>query len=761
MASQDIIIGIKTQFEGDMGKTLEKVDSSVKGATKSVDKLGDTQEKAGKQSKQAGKSFSQSAKEIAAGIGVAKLAEGAFGLLKDALMSNQLVADTLKGVMEGFNIILTEVVGVLVESIKSVYENTNGFDSLFKVLKGGITIALTPFKIAWYSISEAITAVMLLWEKSPFGSGDTEKIKGLEKDLEETAKKIKGVGSDYVDAVVDIVTNVGGAIKEVGQVVSKVGEGLSKIDLEKSLKAGKALVALEKLAKSQDEKTKKDLADLEKEAEQKRQIRDDDTTSINERIKANEDLGVILQKEKTIGVANAELQLKAARARFTATKKDEDNLKVKEALTALSQVESDIEGKLSEQKQNKVALGKEEVAIGQSRVDNIIEIGLKEQQYSTARIKDEEKRLIQTKADLEDEKIATLTNLNDKIKATKENTQARVDAEREYLTKKIEIDNQISQTDDQINAVRLQKNKTRLETELQDTIDAEKEKASELVAGSPARLEAEGNILQMQLDYYTLHKSELFKTDEEYAAKKRDLEKQISDNDKAELDTRKQNAFAVGQEILSQLSSYASSIGAVKDNESKAEITRLQDENNIVLQSEADKVNATAVGTEGRKKAEINYSKIKEGLDKKLEEQKKKIDKDSFERGKKIAIATSLINGAQAIVAAFATPDPTFGILTAIRVGAAISATAIQVKAIQAQTFDGGSTTPSITGGDAPSAGAAAQTSSAPSTMGIGSVNIASRKQELQFQQVFVVESDIRNVTNRVEVIENRSVLGS
>ena len=316
---------------------------------------------------------------------------------------------------------------------------------------------------------------------------------------------------------------------------------------------------------------------------------------------------------------------------------------------------------------------------------------------------------------------------------------------------------------DQINQVKLDKTKSRLERELQATIDSEKEKASEITAGSPKRLEAEGNILQMQLDYYTIHKSRLFKTDEEYAIKKGELEKQITDNDKAEQEARKQNAFAVTQEILSNLSNLASNIGTLKDNENKAELTRLQDENNVVLQSEADKVNAVAAGTEDRKKAELKYSKIKEGLDKKLEEQKKKLDKDSFERGKKIAISTALINGSQAIIAALATPDPTLGIISAVRVAAAVATTAIQVAAIRAQSFDGGSTTPSISG-DAGSGGsdAASQaTSSAPSTIGLGSVNIMDRKQKLEFQKVYVVESDIRNVTGRVEVIENRSVLGS
>jgi len=721
--AQDIVIGIKTQFEGDMGKTLDTLNSKVQDVTKSVDKLGDNQEKAGKQSKQAGIDYEKLGQKIKSSITQSTLFVEGLKMLKDAFMSNQVVADALNGVMEGLNIIFQQVVGVIIDAVKQTYEASNGFEGLFAVLKGGITLAMTPLKAAFYAVKLAIAETQLLWEKSPFGSGDDKRIKELTADIDAAAKSLKEVGTDALAAGTNIVNNIGKAVNEVGSVVEKVGDGLKKIDIEKSLKAGAALIALEKLAKQQDERTKKDLADLEKQAEQKRQIRDDDTTSIKDRIKANEELGVILENEKTIAVDNAKLQLKAAEARFKATKKDEDNLKVKEALTALSQVESDIEGKISEQKQNKVSLGKEELAIDQARITNVIELGVKEQQNSTARIKDEEQRLKQTKADLENEKIATLTNLNDKIKATKENTQARVDAEKEYLSKKIEIDNQIALTDDQINAVRLSKNKTRLETELQDTIDAEKEKASELVAGSPARLEAEGNILQMQLDYYTTYKSTLFKTDEEYAAKKRDLEKQITDNDIAEQEARKQNAFSVSQEILGFLSSAASAFGQLEQTNTQNKLKGIE----------------------------------------KGSEAEKKILKESFERQKRLSIATTLINGAQAIVAALAVPDPTFGILTAIRIAGAITTTAIQVAAIKGQQFDGGGGAPAGGGGPPPTPPAPPDGAgpSAPSTIGLGTVNIMDRKKELQFQQVYVVESDIRNVTNKVETIENRSILGS
>lgn len=722
MASQDIVIGIKTQFEGDMGKTLEKVDSTVKDVTKNVDKLGDTQEKTGKQSKEAGKSFASSVKEIAAGIGVAKLAEGAFGLLKDAFMSNQAVADALKGVMEGVNIIFQQVVGSIVDAVKQTYEASNGFEGLFAVLKGGITIALTPLKAAFYAIKLAIAETQLLWEKSPFGSGDDKRIKELTADVDAAAESLKEVGVDAVNAGADIVNNIGKAIDEVGTVIGKSVEGIKKISIEGALAQGKALVQLENNAKTSEAQAQRLNAKYETQAEKLRQIRDDDTKSIAERTDANVKLeGVLNQQEKTL-LKNVDIQVAAAQARKNANNTIENQVALTNALAQKDQVLADIEGKRSEQKQNEVALRKESIELTQSEIDKNIEYGLKVRENSIARIKDEEQRLVEQRKSLEDEKLIELTRLDDKVKSYKEGTQARVDAEKEYLLKKEEIDNSILLKDDEINNLRAEKNKARLNRELQDTIDNEKEKVSEITAGSPARIEAEGNILKMQLDYYNTHKKDLFKNDEEYAAKKREIERQITDNDRAEQEARKQNAFSVSQEVLGQLTSAASAIGQLD------QVTTQNKLKGVVKGSEAEK----------------------------------KILKESFERQKKLSIATTLINGAQAIVAALATPDPTLGILTAIRIAGAIATTGIQVAAIKAQQFDGGGS-PVSGGGPPPTPpvppGGAGP--SAPSTIGLGTVNIMDRKKELQFQQVYVVESDIRNVTNKVETIENRSILGS
>jgi len=655
MASQDIVIGIKTQFEGDMGKTLDGLNDKVKDVTKSVDKLGDTEEKTGKQSKDAGKSFSQSAKEIAAGIGIAKLAEGAFNLLKDAFMSNQVVADALKGVMEGVNIIFQQVVGVIIDAVKQTYEASNGFEGLFAVLKGGITIALTPLKAAFYGIKLAIAEVQLLWEQSPFGSGDDKRIKELTADVDSAAKSLKEVGTDAIAAGTDIVNNIGKAVNEVGSVVGKSIDGIKKINVAASLEQGKALVDLENAAKISQAETEKLNATYETQAEKLRQIRDDDTKSIAERTDANNKLKLVLDEQEKVLDKNAKLQVAATESRKNANNTIENQVALTNALGAQEQVTADIEGKRSEQIQNAVNLKKEGIELTNTEKSSETELALKRSENSTNLEKDDLKKLNRQKTDLEETKRIELERLQSVIDSTTAGTLARVEAEDEYALKKEELDNALLVKQGEINDKIIEK------------------------------------------------------------------DKEVTEKKKKEDEKRRDNAFQVAQEILGQLSSLASSIGELD-----------------------------AVQTENKLKG------VKKGS-----EEERKILEESFKRQKNLAIVTTLINGAQAVVAALATPDPTLGVLTAIRIAGAIATTGIQIAAIQAKQFNGGGS--STAGGTTPTAPATTIPSSSgpPSTMGLGDMKIATQKEQFNWQKVYVVESDIRNVTGKVEVIENRSILGS
>jgi hypothetical protein len=654
MAKEDIVIGIKTQVEGDMGKTLDTLDSKVKDVTKSIDKLGDTEKSAAKSTTTLEVNMKDLRKSIQESITKSTLYVEGLKMLKDAFMSNQVVADALNGVMNALNIIFQQVVGVIIDAVKQTAESTNGFEGLTEVLKSTITIGLAPLKAAFYGIKLAIAEVQLLWEKSPFGSGDTKTIQDLEKTISDTSDSLLQVGKDAIDAGVNIVNNIGKAVDEVGTVVGKSIDGIKKINVAAALEQGKALVNLENNAKIAEAAAARASAKYERQAELLRQIRDDDTKSIDERIAANNDLAAVLDKQEQSLLKGADAQIAAAQARLSVNKTIENQVALTSALAAKDQVLADIEGKRSEQKQNEVNLRKEALAFTELEKSTETELALKRRENATNRIKDDVERLKQQKLDLEETKRIELERLQANIDSTTKGTEARLNAEREYALKKEELDNAILLKEDEINEKIVEKTKERVKKE------------------------------------------------------------------KEEEQKRRDNAFAVSQEILGGFTQFASAIGQLDQ-----------------------------VTTENKLKG------VQKGS-----EAEKKILKESFERQKRLSIVTTLINGAQAIVAALSTPDPTLGILTGIRIAFATATTAIQVAAIQSKQFDAGG---GSGGGSAPAppVSGGGGNISAPSTIGLGQVNMMPQKQQNNWQKVYVVESEIRNTTNKVEVIENRSVLGS
>jgi hypothetical protein len=655
MASQDIVIGIKTQFEGDMGKTLDTLDSKVKDVTKSVDKLGDAEEKAGKQSKGASKSFKSTADEIRKGIVQSTIYVEGLKMLKDAFMSNQVVADALNGVMEGLNIIFQQVLGVIIDAVKQTYEASNGFEGLFKVLKAGITISLGPLVAGFKAFKLVIAEVQLLWEQSPFGSGDDKKIKKLTADVDAAAKSLKEVGVDIVNAYGDIFTNIGKAVDEVGSVVGKSIEGIKKISIEGALAQGKALVKLENDAKIAEATAEKLAAKYERQAELQRQIRDDDTKSIAERIAANEKLAekITLQETELKKAANASLA--AATARAAVTGKIEDQTAKIAAQAKVEQVAADIEGKRSEQKANEVALRKEGIELTNQEKSSETELALKRRENTTNRIKDEVDRLKQQKLDLEETKRIELERLQSVIDSTNAGTLARVEAERAFELKKEELDNNILLKQDEINEKIAQKTKERIE----------KEK-------------------QLEQDKFN-----------------------------AQIDIANNYVNAIGS--LTELVTAIRTAAAGKDTKEQEKAARQQ-----------------------------------------------------FNVLKGVQIAATIISGISGVVNALSAksvvPEP---FATALRVSNAVAigiAAAASVAKIAATQFQGGGGAGSSAVATAPSSAPPPISSaapSAPSTIGLGQMTISPQTQQANWQKVYVVESDIRNTTNRVEVIENRSVLGS
>jgi len=145
-------------------------------------------------------------------------------------------------------------------------------------------------------------------------------------------------------------------------------------------------------------------------------------------------------------------------------------------------------------------------------------------------------------------------------------------------------------------------------------------------------------------------------------------------------------------------------------------------------------------------------------------EQKAKDEKDlarqQFETQKKFNRASAILNGILGIGAVFATPDPTLGIIQALRVGALAISTAANVAAINATQFDEGG----ASGGAIPAATDAPTTSQAPAIYGPGQGQSTtfSGNQNNNFAPVkaYVVETENRSTTNRVNKLVSESTYG-
>lgn len=469
-------LGIDT---GDAVQSVKKLRDGINDLSEEVDKVGDgdnlknfnTQldnqkkalDKVEQSAKKTGGGISSMVGKIAAGISIAGLANKAFELFTDALMKNQKVADFVSTAMKTIEIILSQVVNVIVSVIEKVGETNDGFTALGKVVSGLITLSLTPLKLAFFGIKLVIEELQLAWEESFFGDGDPETIKKLTESIEGTKKSLTEVGEDALKAGKDVVTNFVPAVVSVGQVVEGVVEGVSKIDVKAAITTAKNITSLQNTARLAQEEAKRLAEQFDRQAEKLRQIRDNDLLSIEERKKANEDLALVLDKQESALIAQADAGVALAQANLQVNNTVENRAALTAALTEKDAALAKVEGLRSEQQQNRVNLTKEEIQLNQTAKAGEIERAKLQQDFLNSQIKNEVQRLEDKKRSLEEEKQAELDLLEQKRLTFALGTQARVDADNEYLNKKQEFDNKILQTEAEL-ALKIKENDNKSET---------------------------------------------------------------------------------------------------------------------------------------------------------------------------------------------------------------------------------------------------------------------------------------------------------
>jgi hypothetical protein len=434
-----------------------EINVNTKDGENNINKLTDKTEEATKSAKQGQGAFSTLGNTIKS-LGVVSVIAGAFNFFKETLSKNQKVADSVAAVFNTISTIISTLIDIFIDVTDKVGKSTNGFAALGKVLSGIFTLAVTPLKLAFDGLKLVINEIQLAWEKSPLGDGDQKVIKELTENINKTKDSLKDTGKDAVQAGKDIYNNFGEAAKSVGAVVSGVVEKASKINVAAVYEQAKATIALQNSAKIAAAQLAGLVEKYDRQAEQLRQIRDDEFRSVDERIAANNKLAEVLNEQEKAQKKLAQTRVAAAAAELAQNKSSvELQAALIEAQNEVAAVEAQVAGLRSEQLANAVALSKEKIAIDASLAASANKIALDQRKINADLIKDEVLKQTTKKQIAEEEAALELKRLQDNINNTKAGTQARADAEIAFAEKKAEINNQITTLDAAILQAKLDK----------------------------------------------------------------------------------------------------------------------------------------------------------------------------------------------------------------------------------------------------------------------------------------------------------------
>lgn len=449
-------VGVRIVVDTSDGqKQTEKLGDKVEGLDKAT-------KNAEKSAKKTGGAFS-SLGSVLKTLGVVAIIDKAFSFLKDTFNKNQKVADTMTAIFDTLATILNTLITIVIDVTSQVSKSSNGFAALGKVMMGLLTLVLTPVKLIFYELKLAVQAVQLAWEKSFFGKNDPKAILELQEGIRDTTEAIIEVGKNAIKAGKDVYNNFGEAAKSVGDLVSGVVDKASKMNVKAMYEHSKATIAMKNNAKIAEAELANLVEKYDRQAEQLRQVRDDETKSIDERIAANQELGKVLDDQEKAMIAQVQKKVEAAKAELAQNKENKDlQVALIQAQGEVEAVKAKVAGLRSEQLVNQNNLLKEQIAINKAVSESDNQLSLDKKKANAELIKDDIERLNAKRKILDEESAIELKRLQDNINNTKAGTAARAEAEIAYNQKKQELDIQAMQMDDQISVASLNRELERL-----------------------------------------------------------------------------------------------------------------------------------------------------------------------------------------------------------------------------------------------------------------------------------------------------------
>jgi len=322
----------------ELGKIVQKQDKEIAKLQGTIDKNFDDIAKSSKSTAKGVKGIGNALK--AAGIG---LAIAAFAKLTEVFNQNQKVTDAFNTTFEVLSLAFNDFfnfldanVGTVINYFKGIFENpVQSIKNFGQALVDNIIERVKSSLDALGYLGEAVVKVF---------SGD----------FAGAAESAKNAGKELID----VVTGVNNTFDKVAEITPTIVDGIKNY-AKSTFEAAKGTVDLNKQAELAAVINQGLIEKYDRQAEQQRQLRDDETKTIEERIAANNKLGEILEEQQKLMLENVDITIRAAQAEYNKNQNQENAIALQQAQNERAAVLAQIEGFRSEQIINRISLEKE------------------------------------------------------------------------------------------------------------------------------------------------------------------------------------------------------------------------------------------------------------------------------------------------------------------------------------------------------------------------------------------------------------------
>jgi hypothetical protein len=264
-------------------------------------------------------------------------------MLSEIFMKNQKTADFFNTAFEALSIAINDLVnfvfdnfGEVTDFFKDIFENpVEKIKDFGNAIKDNLIERFNSFLDTMGYVGEAISQLF----------------KG---NFEEAKEAAKNAGKELVD----VATGVDGSYDKIVTTVGNAADAITDYT-KKTIESAKSNVELAKAAELAEVRIQGLIEKYDRQAEKLRQTRDDENATFEDRIKANDELGIVLEKQAKQMLALQQIQVQAAQVEYDKLQNQENLIALTEAQNELLAIEAQITGFQSEQLTNQVSLQRE------------------------------------------------------------------------------------------------------------------------------------------------------------------------------------------------------------------------------------------------------------------------------------------------------------------------------------------------------------------------------------------------------------------